>query len=97
MTDWLSDTPVLAVMYCPSCETRDPLREILEVRWCAAHAPVTTGADDGDVAQAWISGTQECGEDNAKWCQMFHRPGLPAAVEESLDAHAEAMMPREDA
>lgn len=74
MTDWLSDTPVMATMYCPGCETeRDPTREVLDVRYCADHAPTTVGDADPEVAQNWISGTQECGEDNAKWCQLFHR------------------------
>lgn len=78
MTDWLSDTPVMATFYCPPCEPhRDVLTEILEARYCAAHTPTTTGADDPEVAQGWISGTQECGEDNAKWCALFHRKAQP--------------------
>lgn len=75
VTDWLTDTPIVARPYCPTCEpTADPSREILDVRWCGDHAPVTTGDADGEVAMAWISGSQEAGgEDNRRWCELVHR------------------------
>lgn len=80
MTDWLADTPVMAVMYCPGCEPgRDPTREVLDVRYCADHEPKRAGLDDDAVVvSAWISGSSEVGgEDNAKWCALFHRKAQP--------------------
>ena len=77
MTDHLTDTPSLARMYCPGCEpAADPAFEILDVRWCASHAPQGRGLDDDAVvpAAAWISGSSEAGgEDNRRWCELFHR------------------------
>ena len=74
--DHLTDTPSLARMYCPGCEpSADPGFEILDVRWCASHAPQGRGVDDDVVvASAWISGSSEAGgEDNRRWCELFHR------------------------
>ena len=76
MMDHLTDTPSLARMYCPGCEpSADPAFEILDVRWCASHAPQGRGVDDDVVvASAWISGSSEAGgEDNRRWCELFHR------------------------
>jgi hypothetical protein len=77
MTDYLTDTPSLARMYCPGCEpSADPSFEILDVRWCASHVPPGRGLDDDAVvtATAWISGSTEAGgEDNRRWCELFHR------------------------
>lgn len=77
MTDHLTDTPSLARMYCPGCEpAADPAFEILDVRWCASHAPPGRGLDDDLVvaSAAWISGSSEAGgEDNRRWCELFHR------------------------
>lgn len=75
MTDWLTDTPVVARPYCPDCEpTADPSREILDVRWCSQHEPQRAGADDPDVVQGWISGTADSGgEDNKAFCDLLHR------------------------
>ena len=63
MMDHLTDTPSLARMYCPGCEpAADPAFEILDVRWCASHAPQGRGLDDEVVvASAWISGSSEAG------------------------------------
>lgn len=82
MTDFLADSPSVGRFYCPGCETTaDPLTEVLDVRWCADHAPVTTGAADGEVAMGWISGGQEAGgEDNRRWCDLFHRAKIVALL-----------------
>jgi hypothetical protein len=76
------ETPSVARMYCPACEPEaDPAREILDVRYCASHSPAAAGLDDGAVtaAQAWISGSSEAGgEDNRRWCELFHRPRASA-------------------
>lgn len=72
----IADTPTVARMYCPGCEpAADPTREVLDVRWCAAHTPTARGADDDTVtASTWISGSNEAGgEDNRRWCELFHR------------------------
>jgi hypothetical protein len=77
MPDYLADTPSLARTYCPGCEPHaDPTAEILDIHWCDAHSPVRGGADDAVVtAVAWLSGTGEAGgEDNRRWCELFHRP-----------------------
>ena len=77
MTDAIADTQSLARLYCPGCEPEaDPSREILDVRWCDAHAPVRGGLDDDEVltAAAWMSGSGEAGgEDNRRWCEVLHR------------------------
>lgn len=76
MTDTLRDTPVVGRAYCPGCEPEaDPTLEILDVRWCEAHAPVNTGADDGLVtAAAHLLGSVEAGGDeNRRWCEVLHR------------------------
>lgn len=37
----------MAEHWCPDCEPgRDPLRDILEVRYCASHGPTDSGPDD---------------------------------------------------
>jgi hypothetical protein len=77
MTDFLPDTPAVARPYCPDCEPdTDPCREILDVRWCAAHTPVWNGAEDGAVrAEAFLSGSTEAGgDDNRRWCELVHGP-----------------------
>lgn len=76
MSQWPTDTPSLARLYCPGCEpTADPLHEILDVRWCGTHGQREHGLDDEMVvASAWISGSQEAGgEDNRLWCAFLHR------------------------
>ena len=76
MSDHISDTPSVARMYCPGCEPEaDPTLEILDVRWCESHSPVRGGLDDEVVvAAAYLSGSSEAGgDDNRRWCQLFHR------------------------
>jgi len=84
VTDFLPDTPALARPYCPACEPNaDPCREILDVRWCAAHTPAWNGADDAAVrAEAFLSGSTEAGgDDNRRWCQLVHsRGGVTASA-----------------
>jgi hypothetical protein len=78
VTDFLPDTPPVARPYCPDCEPdADPCREILDVRWCAAHTPAWNGADDAAVrADASLSGSTEAGgDDNRRWCHLLHSPG----------------------
>ncbi|MBI2014106.1 MAG: hypothetical protein HYS77_00975 [Candidatus Rokubacteria bacterium] len=75
MTDFLTDTPVVARSYCPGCEPdADPFCEILDVRWCDAHAPVRDGPDDTTAASdAYLSGSAEAGgEVNRRWCELLH-------------------------
>lgn len=82
MTDFLPDTPAVARPYCPECEPEaDPCREILDVRWCAAHTPAWSGTDDSAVrAEAFLSGSTEAGgDDNRRWCQLLHRPSRVTA------------------
>lgn len=79
MTDFLTDTPVVARSYCPGCEPdTDPVREILDVRWCDAHTPARDGPDDAVVASdAYLSGSAEAGGDvNRRWCELLHPPVL---------------------
>jgi hypothetical protein len=81
VTDFLPDTPTVARPYCPECEPEaDPCREILDVRWCAAHTPAWNGAEDAAVrAEAFLSGSTEAGgDDNRRWCQLVHRPPTAA-------------------
>jgi hypothetical protein len=76
MTDFLTDAPVVARAYCPGCEPdADPTREILDVRWCEAHAPARDGTADNTVtSDAFLSGSAEAGGDaNRLWCELLHR------------------------
>ncbi len=76
MTDYTRDTPSLGRTYCPGCEPdTDPTLEILDVRWCDAHALHHEGVDDGLVsATAYLLGSVEAGgEDNRRWCEILHR------------------------
>lgn len=77
MTDFVTETPVVARSYCPGCEPdADPVREILDVRWCDGHAPARDGPDDAAVSSdAYLSGSAEAGgEVNRRWCQLLHGP-----------------------
>src|SRR4029453_9635950 len=83
VTDFLPDTPAVARPYCPDCEPdADPSREILDVRWCAAHPPAGGGAEASGVrAEAFLSGSTEAGgDDNRRWCQLLHRPARITAA-----------------
>jgi hypothetical protein len=76
MSDYLADTPSVARAYCPGCEPQaDLTAEILDVRWCPAHSPLPVGPDDACVgASVYLSGSSEAGgEDNRRWCEIFHR------------------------
>ena len=86
MTDYTRDTPALGRTYCPGCEPEtDPTSEILDVRWCDAHALQHAGADDSLVsATAYLLGSVEAGgDDNRRWCEILHRrrvePHAPAS------------------
>jgi hypothetical protein len=78
--DYLTDSPVVARSYCPGCEPdADPVREILDVRWCDGHAPARDGSDDVAVASdIYLSGSAEAGGDvNRRWCALFHAERTP--------------------
>lgn len=76
MPEPIRDSPSVARPYCPRCEENvDHEGEILDVRWCSAHTPVSTGIDDNAVAMdSYPAGSGEAGgEDNRRWCALFHR------------------------
>jgi len=76
MAEFVADSPVVARPFCPGCEPdTDPTREILDTRWCDAHAPVRGGAEDEHVrSEAYLSGSSEAGGDeNRRWCEFIHR------------------------
>ena len=76
MSDYIPHTPAMARFYCPGCEPQaDPIGEILDVRWCELHSPLREGLDDALVgAEACVAGGSEAGgEDNRRWCAIFHR------------------------
>lgn len=78
MTDYTMDTPNMARIYCPGCEPEaDPIREILDVRWCPNHNDnaYPRGSEDERVqALAYLSGASEAGgSDNRLWCAAIHR------------------------
>lgn len=80
MTEFIADAPVIARSYCPGCEPdADPVREILDVRWCDAHAPARDGSDDNSVScEGFMSGSAEAGGDaNRRWCQLLHGGSEP--------------------
>lgn len=76
MTDIPAGAPQVGRAYCPACEpAADPIREILDVRWCEAHAPTRDGVDDGNVRldAFGVSNGEGGGEDNRRWCDLLHR------------------------
>jgi hypothetical protein len=78
MTDVRSDAPPVARPYCPGCEPdADPIRDLLDVRWCDAHVPARDGPDDAAVAtDRYLSGSDEAGgAANRRWCELLHRRG----------------------
>lgn len=83
MTD-LGDTLYVAAHWCPGCAPdRDPVREILEVRYCETHRPEAEGSDDARVAgTAYLSGSAEAGGDdgNRAWYAFLHRGARRAAA-----------------
>lgn len=83
LNDWVPDTPYQARSYCPLCEPEaDPIKEILEVRWCELHTPSRSGsADDYIRSNAYLSGSAEAeGADNKRWCDAIHR-GIEAPLD----------------
>jgi len=73
----LLETLSVARLYCPGCEPNaDPVTEILDVRWCAAHRPTADGADDAKInANAYLCGSLEAGgAPNRAVCNFLHRP-----------------------
>jgi len=75
VSDYIADAIAVARSYCPGCEPdADPLSEILDVRWCDAHAPARDGSDDAVVnCDAFLSGSAEAGGDaNRRWCELLH-------------------------
>jgi len=83
LTEPVRDTPSVARPYCPACEPdTDPGLEILDVRWCSAHTPASGGVDDEVVAmESYPAGSGEAGgEDNRRWCALFHRQARPTTV-----------------
>jgi hypothetical protein len=85
VSDYLTDSAPIARAYCPGCEPNaDPIREILDVRWCEGHAPAREGCDDSTVnSDGFLSGSAEAGGDaNRRWCKLIHasdRDGSGAA------------------
>ena len=73
---YLDDTPNVARSYCPECEPdADPIKEVLDVRYCGMHGPTTAGLDDSGVrSQDYLSGSAESGgEANRAMCDFIHR------------------------
>lgn len=73
---YLDETPNVARQYCPECEPdADPIKEILDVRYCGMHGPTTAGLDDSGVrSQDYLSGSSESGgEANRAMCDFIHR------------------------
>lgn len=79
MSEPIRDSPSVARPYCPRCEPdidpSDRSNGILDVRWCSNHPIVNTGIDDEAVSMAsYPAGSTEAGgEDNRRWCALFHR------------------------
>lgn len=84
----LLDTPNLAVSYCPGCRPeRDPVEEILTVRWCETHRPEDRGADDERAkvsADILISTGDVEAATNRQWCELIHRGGRRSSAREAL-------------
>jgi hypothetical protein len=82
----LGDSPNLACGYCPGCEpNRDPLGQILIVRWCPRHQPRCEGQDDGrtTLVRGALSGAGAASSDtNRAWCDLIHRGVRRRATEE---------------
>lgn len=73
----LADTPNLAASYCPGCAPdRDPIEEILTVRWCDEHRPRDGGFDDdkATVGADLLTSTGDVeAATNRPWCEFLHR------------------------
>lgn len=74
MRESIPDSPVLAILYCPGCEPdRDPIEEILDIRWCRSHIPTAKGLDDDSLSPTSVLSVNEeaGGKDNRRWCELF--------------------------
>ncbi|PYN02768.1 MAG: hypothetical protein DME02_24815 [Candidatus Rokuibacteriota bacterium] len=58
------------------------------MRWCSAHTPASGGLDDEVVAmESYPAGSGEAGgEDNRRWCALFHRKAKPTVTRRSVPA-----------
>jgi hypothetical protein len=81
MSDHLPPTPVVTRDYCPTCEpTVDPVRELVTVFYCGAHAPILLGGADDQVRQSLRStAVFSCGDETGgvayqEFCDSIHRP-----------------------
>jgi hypothetical protein len=66
--------------YCPGCRPHaDPIRELLLLRWCEAHAPTLNGLDDTIVSLSREPNRFDpvVGSDNRRWCELFHGKARP--------------------
>jgi hypothetical protein len=73
VSDHVPDSPTVTESWCPTCAPdRDPLRELLEERWCGLHAPSLDGALDKVVRAdlGYLSGSAEA---EANDCQRIQR------------------------
>lgn len=86
----LADTPNLAASYCPRCSPeRDPVAEILTVRWCEAHRPRDGGFDDekATVSADILTSTGDAeGATNRRWCELLHRTRRRSSKEDIMHA-----------
>jgi hypothetical protein len=76
VTDFQAATRDASRSYCPRCDlAADPTREVLDVRWCDAHAPIRDGLEDGRVSfeSSVILNNEAGGADNRRWCDLIHR------------------------
>src|SRR5437867_11426133 len=90
----LSDTPNLASFYCPGCSPgRDPLEEVLTVRWCDAHQPMYGGFDDerATVSTDILTSTGEAeGVTNRARCEFVHRTAKRSKAAKRSAARSQA-------
>lgn len=76
MTEEISETPRMAVPWCPTCEPdRDSILEMLETSYCGIHTPQRDGVADAKVIiNSDLTGTAEAGGvDNRIFCELIHR------------------------
>lgn len=74
MSDYLAPTPEVIPTLCPICEIeRDP--DAFVARFCSLHGTEPIGSADAEVPgdRAYVGNTEAGGEDNAAWCDLFHR------------------------
>jgi hypothetical protein len=97
VTDFIEPRSSIVVRpYCPSCEPdTDPTRDLVELRWCPAHAPAWGGSDDLLVtANALPGGSGEAGgEDNRRWCELIHGARTATRLETHRAGHGAAPKP----